>query len=164
MLLEILWAAGSTLAFGIIFNLKGKKLFFASVGGALGWAVYVLAKNSGSSIPASFLFSSIAITIYSEIMARILKTPVTSTLIASLIPLVPGSGVYFTMSYLVENRIDEAVEKGTETILVTVAITVGIVLVSTFSQIYYKIRRYNKIKKKINMRNASKNRKQINKF
>ena len=164
MLLEILWAAGSTLAFGIIFNLKGKKLFFASVGGALGWAVYVLAKNSGSSIPASFLFSSIAITIYSEIIARILKTPVTSTLIASLIPLVPGSGVYFTMSYLVENKIEEAVEKGTETILVTVAITVGIVLVSTFSQIYYKIRRYNKIKKKIYMRNSTKTRKQINKF
>ena len=53
------------------------------------------------------------------------------------------------MSYLVENKIEEAVAKGTETILITVAITVGIVLVSTFSQIYYKIRRYNKIKKKI---------------
>lgn len=164
MLLEILWAAGSTLAFGIIFNLKGKKLFFASVGGAIGWAVYIFFKNSGYSVPASFLFSSIAITIYSEIMARILKTPVTSTLIASLIPLVPGSGIYFTMSYLVENKIEKAVEKGTETILVTVAITVGIVLVSTFSQIYYKIRRYNKIKKKINMRNSTKAKKQINKF
>lgn len=164
MLLEILWAAGSTLAFGIIFNLKGKKLFFASVGGALGWAVYILFKNTGSSVPASFLFSSIAITIYSEIMARVLKTPVTSTLIASLIPLVPGSGIYFTMSYLVENKLDEAMAKGTETIFITVAITVGIVLVSTFSQIYYKIRRYNRIKKKINLRNSNKSRKQINRF
>ena len=40
-------------------------------------------------------------------MARVLKTPVTSTLIASLIPLVPGSGIYFTMSYFVENKIPE---------------------------------------------------------
>ena len=55
------------------------------------------------------------------------------------------------MSYLVENKIEEAVAKGTETILITVAITVGIVFVSTFSQIYYKIRRYNKIKKKIDL-------------
>ena len=151
MLLEILWAAASTFAFGIIFNLKGKKLFCASAGGALGWAVYIFFKYNGSSIPASFLYSSIAITIYSEIIARFLKTPVTSTLIASLIPLVPGSGVYFTMSYLVENKIEKAVAKGTETILITVAITVGIVFVSTFSQIYYKIRRYNKIKKKIDL-------------
>lgn len=41
MLLEMLWAAGSTFAFGILFNLKGKKLFFAGVGGALGWGVYI---------------------------------------------------------------------------------------------------------------------------
>ena len=63
MLLEILWAAASTFAFGIIFNLKGKKLFCASAGGALGWAVYIFFKYNGSSIPASFLYSSIAITI-----------------------------------------------------------------------------------------------------
>ena len=44
MLLEILWAAASTFAFGIIFNLKGKKLFCASAGGALGWAVYIFFK------------------------------------------------------------------------------------------------------------------------
>lgn len=68
------------------------------------------------------------------------------------------------MSYLVENKIEEAVAKGTETILITVAITVGIVFVSTFSQIYYKIRRYNKIKKKIDLRNSIKLKKQINKF
>ncbi|MDU1911174.1 threonine/serine exporter family protein [Fusobacterium sp.] len=164
MLLEILWAATSTFAFGIIFNLKGKKLFCASAGGALGWIIYIFFKYNGSSIPASFLYSSIAITIYSEIIARFLKTPVTSTLIASLIPLVPGSGVYFTMSYLVENKIEDAVAKGTETLLITAAITVGIVLVSTFSQIYYKIRRYNKIKKKIDFRNSIKLKKQINKF
>lgn len=163
MLLEMLWAAGSTFAFGILFNLKGKKLFFAGVGGALGWGVYIIFKNAEYSIPASFMFASMALTIYSEVMARILKTPVTSTLIASLIPLVPGSGVYFTMSCLVENKLEEAMSKGIETVLITAAITVGIVFVSTFSQIYYKIRRYNRIKKMVKLR-KSKKKKQINKM
>ena len=129
----------------------------------MGWAVYIIFKEAKYSIPASFMFASIALTIYSEVMARILKTPVTSTLIASLIPLVPGSGVYFTMSYLVENKLDEALSKGIETLLITAAITVGIVFVSTFSQIYYKIRRYNKIKRMIKLR-KDKKKKQINKF
>ena len=67
------------------------------------------------------------------------------------------------MSYFVENKLDEAASKGIETLLITAAITVGIVFVSTFSQIYYKIRRYNKIKKMIKLRKAKK-KKQINKM
>ena len=85
-------------------------------------------------------------------MARILKTPVTSTLIASLIPLVPGSGVYFTMSYFIENKSVEAAQRGIATLMITIAITLGIVMVSTFSQIYYKFRRYQTIKKKYKSR------------
>lgn len=152
VLLEIIAAMGSTFAFGIIFNLKGKKLIFASIGGALGWAIYIFFKYQAYSDPASFFCSAVGITIYSEIMARILKTPVTSTLIASLIPLVPGSGVYFTMSYFIENKSVEAAQKGIDTLMITIAITLGIVMVSTFSQIYYKLRRYRAIKKKIKIK------------
>ncbi len=152
ILIEIIASAGSTLAFGVVFNLKGKKLIFAGVGGVLGWLIYVFFKHVGSSEAASLFYSSIGITIYSEIMARILKTPVTSTLIASLIPLVPGSGVYFTMSYFVQNKTVEATQKGIDTLIQTIAITVGIVMVSTFSQIYYKFRRYQLVKEKIKKR------------
>lgn len=150
--IEILASTGSTFAFGILFNLKGKKLIAASIGGVIGWVIFIFFKANGTSEPGAFFLSSIGITIYSEIMARVLKTPVTSTLIASLIPLVPGSGIYFTMSYFVENKIPEATQRGIDTLLVTIAITLGIVMVSTFSQIYYKFRRYQNIKKKIKIR------------
>lgn len=146
-MIEILASAGSTLAFGILFNLKGKKLVAASIGGAIGWIIFVFFKSNGSSDPGAFFLASIGITIYSEIIARILKTPVTSTLIASLIPLVPGSGIYFTMSYFVENKIPEATKRGIDTLLITIAITLGIVMVSTFSQFYYKLKSYKNIKK-----------------
>ncbi|MGY0394602.1 threonine/serine exporter family protein [Fusobacterium sp.] len=152
VIIEIIAAAGSTFAFGIIFNLKGKKLIYASIGGAIGWAIYILFKYSGNSDPVSFFYSSVGLTIYSEIMARMLKTPVTSTLIASLIPLVPGSGVYFTMSYAVEHRVQEATQKGIETLMITLAITMGIIVVSTFAQIYYKFKRYKTMKNRIKNR------------
>lgn len=152
LFIEILASAGSTLAFGVLFNLKGKKLIAASIGGAIGWIIFICFKYNGTSEPGSFFLSAVGITIYSEIIARVLKTPVTSTLIASLIPLVPGSGIYFTMFYFVQNKIQEATQKGVDTLLVTIAITVGIVMVSTFSQIYYKIRRYSKINKKIKLK------------
>lgn len=150
-IIQILAAMGSTFAFGVIYDLKGIKLLFASVGGALGWSVYILCTAKGSSDPGAFLFAAMSITIFSELSARVLKTPVTSTLIASLIPLVPGSGVYFTMSYFIQGKTEMALEKGIETLLITVAITVGIIMVSTFSQIYYKIRRYD-LKRKAQMK------------
>lgn len=155
-IIEIIASAGSTFAFGVLFNLKGKKLISASIGGVIGWIIYILFKESGHSEPSSFFLASIGITIYSEVVARVLKTPVTSTLIASLIPLVPGSGIYFTMSYFVENKIEEATQRGIDTLLITIAITLGIVTVSTLSQIYYKFRRYRKISKKIKDRNRRK--------
>ncbi|WP_410208064.1 threonine/serine exporter family protein [Fusobacterium sp.] len=145
--IQIIAATGSTFAFGILYNLKGKKLICAAIGGAIGWIVYIYLKGKGSSDPGAFLFAAMAITIYAEIIARILKTPVTSTLIAALIPLVPGSGVYFTMSHFVQGETDLAIQKGIETILITVAITVGIVMISAFSEIYYKIKKYDLRKK-----------------
>lgn len=153
---QILAATGSTFAFGIIYRLKGKKLIAASIGGGLGWAVYIFFKSRGNTDPGSFLFAAMAITIFSEIMARLLKTPVTSTLIAGLIPLVPGSGVYFTMSYFIQGKTEIATEKGVETLLITVAISVGILMISAFSEIYYKIKRYDLRKKALLTKNTLK--------
>lgn len=157
-IIQILAATGSTLGFGIIYKLEGKKLVAASIGGGLGWMVYVFFKARGNTEPGSFLFAAMAITLFSEIMARVLKTPVTSTLIASLIPLVPGSGVYFTMSYFIQGYTDMAAKKGVETLLITVAITVGILMISAFSEIFNKVKRYNLRKRAILARKLSRNR------
>lgn len=45
--------------------------------------------------------------IYAEVFARVHKTPVTIYLVAGLISLVPGSGIYRTMEYCVmgENQL-----------------------------------------------------------
>ena len=83
--------------FGIIFNIKGKKLFFAAIGGGLSWFVYALGLHLNLSTISSLFISSICFSIYSEIFARILKTPVTTLVICCLIPLVPGAGMYYTM-------------------------------------------------------------------
>ena len=42
-------------------------------------------------------FIAILITIYSEIWARILKTPATTVLMPTVIPLIPGGSLYYAM-------------------------------------------------------------------
>ena len=91
---------------------------------------------------------NIVITAFSEIIGRLRRTTVTTTLIPALIPLVPGGGIYYTMSFFVENKFQEALEKGRETIILTMALSVGILLVSTFSQILDRTIKYTKVLKK----------------
>lgn len=87
---EVLATFIATIAFGVLFNIHGKNLFFAGIGGALGWLVYKIGLYFGLSVILSMFFSAIAFSAYSEIYARILKTPVTTIVVCALIPLVPG--------------------------------------------------------------------------
>jgi uncharacterized membrane protein YjjB (DUF3815 family) len=42
IILNSFYALISTLGFAVLFNIKGKNLLFASIGGAIGWFVYLL--------------------------------------------------------------------------------------------------------------------------
>ena len=137
------------LIFGIIFNLTGRKLIYSSFAGGLGWYTYLLLyKEMGYSKTAAYSFSAIVITAFSEIIGRLKRTTVTTTLIPALIPPCSRWGYLLYYVIFVENKFSEALEKGRETIFLTVALSVGILLVSTFSQILDRTIKYTRVLKK----------------
>lgn len=135
MLLESLFAFFATLGFGILFNIKGKNLFYAALGGGLSWFFSASFINNGFSVTSSFFVTSVIFSIYSEIFARILKTPVTTLVICALIPLVPGGGMYYTMYEAVTGNIMKSLELGIQTLANAGALSLGIILVSTITRI-----------------------------
>lgn len=99
MILQIFWAFIASAAFSLVLEVPKKHLLSAGAVGALGWAAYLAAQGAGYTIvPASF-FSAFIIGLVSHIFARIFKTPVTIFLIAGILPLVPGAGMYRTVYY-----------------------------------------------------------------
>jgi len=58
----------SCVGFSIVFNLKGWNIVYASVGGAIGWAVYLVTPALGGEL-LRFFVATVAITVYAEIMA-----------------------------------------------------------------------------------------------
>ncbi len=137
----------ASLGFAGIFNIRGKNLIYSSIGGSIGWLFYLLCKNN-SFLPAiSFFVGSFAVGIYSETMARILKTPVTTFVIIGIIPLVPGGGMYYTMQKCVEGKITESLNIGFETLSIAGSIALGIILVSSTTKIIYKLKLKAKEKK-----------------
>ena len=56
----------------------------------------MLCNGLGSDIFQCFI-ATVVVSIYSEILARKCKAPTTCFQIVSILPLVPGGGIYYTM-------------------------------------------------------------------
>lgn len=87
--------------FALLFCIDLRHLPFAAAGGMLAQAAYMLVAYAGGSALAACLVAAAVATIFSEICAKRRKTPATVFLLPSLIPLVPGSSLYYTMSSLI---------------------------------------------------------------
>jgi uncharacterized membrane protein YjjB (DUF3815 family) len=135
IVINSLYALIATLGFCVIFNIKGKYLITASIGGALGWFSYLIFKNLNLSNIAALFFSSVVLGVYSEVAARLLRAPVTTFVICALIPLVPGSGMYYTMLESIQGNIFKSLEIGLETVSSAGALAVGIVFVSSIARL-----------------------------
>ncbi|ABR34037.1 MULTISPECIES: threonine/serine exporter family protein [Clostridium] len=146
MLTQIAVSFLASLGFGIIFNIKGKNLIFASIGGAISWFSYLYLKENYIGDILSLFISSILFSIYSEICARLLKTPVTTLVICALIPLVPGSGMYYTMYETISGNISRAVELGLNTLASAGTLALGVIFVSTITK---QVTNLKKVKEKL---------------
>ena len=123
-----------TVGFGVLFNIRGKKLFFGALGGFLAWALYIIFCLFIKNEPAVYLLVSIATSIYAEVLAVKLKTPTTTFLIISLIPLIPGGSLYYTMSFALERDLSSFISRAVYTLELAAALSVGIIIVLSFAK------------------------------
>ena len=117
--------------FCILFNVHGRGLVLCIIGGAAAWMVYLLCGVLGCDVYAANLFAAVFAALYAEIMARVRKCPATPYLVIATIPMLPGAGVYYTMSLGLEGSMMASVAKGLQTIGIAGSLAVGILLVST---------------------------------
>lgn len=135
-LIQLLMGYLGSLGFGILYNLRGRRLLFASLGGLLAWAVYLLVSlATPSPYPCAFA-ASVAITLYSELIARIIKTPITGLLGAAVIPLIPGAGLYRAVSALMLKNTELAAQHGTYTLLFAASMAAGITLTTLLFRMF----------------------------
>ena len=96
-ILQIITGGIGSVGFAVLFNIRGKKLLAAALGGFLSWAAFLTLRMFIPNDPVCYFLVSVLISLYSEIMARRLKTPTTTFLMTSLIPLIPGGSLYYNV-------------------------------------------------------------------
>jgi len=139
LILPCIYAFAACFFFAIIYNIHGKKLIPVALGGAIGWCAYLLCSGLNRDI-YQYLLATIVIAVYSEIMARVNKVPVTIYLIVALLPLVPGGGIYYTMEYCINGNLSAFIHTGLHTVGIAGALALGILLVSSVVRLIKEMR------------------------
>ena len=116
MAVRIICALLATFFIAVLFQVRKENIFAAAIGGGLGCLVNECGLALGLGTFFSIFLASLALASYSEIMARVRKTTVTTFLISGLFPLVPGAGMYYTMLAIVHNDLSEALSTGISTL------------------------------------------------
>ena len=154
-LLKILTGFIGSFAFAITFNVRGKHLALASLGGFLACVGYELFTFVFDSEFLRCFVVSVIITLYSELLARIVKTPTTTFIMTSLLPLVPGGALYYTMSHAFRQDWYNFYENGMLTLQFASAIALGIIVTTSVFQLvvnsvsHFKNIKNSKIEKKM---------------
>ena len=139
ILFELVTAFLGSAGFAILFHLRKQLMIFASMGGFLTWLIYLICVPYviGGFLP-SFLAASCG-ALYAEVMARTLKTPSTPFFVIAMIPLIPGSTLYYTMDQVVHGILTIAGIYGVRTIQCALGIGSGMSLAWALCDLSRKI-------------------------
>ncbi len=133
-LIQIAASFFGTLGFGFLFNIRGKRLAWAAVGGMMAWSIFLLLGLIIENEAIRYFIVSVCSTGYAEVMARLLKTPASTFSITVLIPLVPGGAMYYTTTYALAGSTELFINKAIYTLELSVALSLGIVLVTAVAK------------------------------
>lgn len=124
----------------MVFELRGKLLFYASLGGGISWGFYkiLLTYFSHYHYLLPFFLATVIASLYAEVMARLIRKPATIFQLVAMLPLVPGEGIYLTMFYLVQGETERGLTKGGETLAIAGALALGILFVSSLAKLYVR--------------------------
>ena len=130
LLTQLVTAMLGTLAFAILFRCRVRHLPYASACGLFTYAIYYTAVYFGASLFFAAFLCTAFTTAFSEVCARLRRAPALVFLVPGTIPIVPGSDLYYTMRYLLEENYEKFYAHLQSALLVGIGIAGGIVSVS----------------------------------
>ncbi|MBQ1186598.1 MAG: threonine/serine exporter family protein [Clostridia bacterium] len=139
-ILQIITGCLGSAGFALLYNIRGKRFVFAALGGLLATLFYILFGLFMENEILNYFICAVLASLYAEIMARILKTPTTTFIITSLIPLIPGGSLYYTMTGAFSGDFEYFVSKGLYTLGLAGALAAGIIVVVSIVKIVVRKR------------------------
>lgn len=122
---ELVTAFGGSLGFAMLFGIRSKYWFSVSLGGMLDWFLYLCYLEVNCSPFWACFWATVVISTFSEISAQRRKAPAPLFFVPSIIPLIPGSSLYYAMNGIIEKDLFSVRYHGMQTIRFAMAIAGG---------------------------------------
>lgn len=135
---HVIFSYLAAVGFGIFLNSPKKTIFIAGAIGMISWIIYVLLMRINIDMITSNFIAAFVAAFIGEILARKMRKPVILFIVPGIITLIPGLGLYNTMSYVVDGNFQLAFTTGANVVLVSGAIALGVIVVSSLFRTYYK--------------------------
>lgn len=114
-------------SFSIMFHAPRSQYVYCGLCGSLTWGLYLLFGYLNLGNVLSALFSTFFLTALTRILSIQKKTPVTVYLTTGVLPLVPGTGIYYTAYFLIMDNRAGAASTGVDAFKRAAAIALGII-------------------------------------
>ncbi len=124
-------AVVGTIGFCLFFRLRFNRLPIIAVLSALCYTSYLVVLRLNLSDFAANTAAAVITAALSEFMAIVFRAPVTVFLIPSILPLIPGAALYYTMEAIFKNDIRAAVYYAASMCRAIGGLVFGIIIVST---------------------------------
>ena len=133
--LQCVFSVIASYGFVVIFNIHGFGSLLCALGGGITWAAFCAVQALGGQDLLRYFLATVVAAIFAEVMARIRKYPAISYLISCLLPLIPGSGIYYAAQQAMQGNSEGFVFYGTRTLAIAGCMAVGILLVVTLTKV-----------------------------
>ena len=130
LILPCVYSLIASIAFGVQFNIKFRHMITAGIGGTVTQLIFLAFELSGTDTMLCYFFSAVAVSIYSEVMARRLHVPINMYLVIGIIPLVPGGYMYNTIITLISGDVEMFSRQFAEAFGIAGSIAMGVFAVS----------------------------------
>lgn len=140
-LIGIVTSFVGTLGFSLVVRLRPKYLAFAAFGGVIAYVAWFLCDFWGlGDFVSSFVGAALG-ALYSEILARVFKTPTIEFSLPCVIPLAPGRNLYYAMAGFLGSSYSGALDNMITTLMIAFGIAAGMIFVSIIPTLCNKNRR-----------------------
>ena len=134
ILIQLISCTIGCTGFALCFKIRGRQVLFSSVGAFLTWGIYLLVYHFNPSNFLATLTAAVFVGFYAFAMSRINKAPSTIFLTASVLPLIPGSALYYMMYGYVSGNKEMAMVKTNSLLTTCLAIALGFLIVDVASR------------------------------
>ena len=140
-ILQVIASTVACFGFSVLFSVRGWKIVYCALGASMTWGVYLLIYRAYPSVFGATMAASIFSGLFGQIVARVKKSPATIFSTICILPLLPGSALYYAMYGLVTRNAELAYTKGEQLALVCFGMVLGFMIVEVVNRFFWRRQR-----------------------